>query len=544
MNKLHKLINSVLYTIIAVSFLFLTGCHSIKLPENVFTPLDYTDEDVIQNEINVIRALQENECTKALFRAYLLKDEPLVEECLAIVQNKLEAAIQEKNYSLVIKYLKSIESVKSTNNELAALYEDSLKAFYNDVPGYKVEEKKLPQTIPECIDATVTVWVDQGYKVANGAGYADIVIGSGFFIDSRGYIITNHHVIQEVVNPKRKTTCKLYVKLPSDMEKKIPAKVIGYDSIMDLALLKVEYEPKYVFALGASSDLGVGDKISVIGTPLGLEGTLTGGIISSTTRSLLTMGNVFQIDAAVNSGNSGGPMIDKDRKVQAIIFAGMLQFQGLSFAIPVEYLKQELPRLYCGDELVHGWLGAYGHTKRQQSDNKGLEIQYVMPGGSASYSGLKIDDRIITVDGNEIKTLEEFQLLCMKYGPGTVLPCKYLRDGYEQETLIYLEKRPVAPLKEIYASDFIDDSFIPIFGMKIIRSSTTNRKLYKIDYVLEGSAAEFNGFSEDDLLELHDVYLDEKNEALCAVIVIQRKTHGLLSIQMGLAAPYDSPNYF
>ena len=94
--------------------------------------------------------------------------------------------------------------------------------------------------------------------------------------------------------------------------------------------------------MGSSSDLEIGDKISAIGTPVGLEGTLTSGIISSFDRKLLALGNVFQIDAAVNSGNSGGPLIDKNLKVQAIVFAGMLQLQGLNFAIPVEYLKQEL----------------------------------------------------------------------------------------------------------------------------------------------------------------------------------------------------------
>ena len=288
----------------------------------------------------------------------------------------------------------------------------------------------------------------------------------------------------------------------------------------------------------------IGDKISVIGTPLGLEGTLTSGIISSTSRSLLTMGNVFQIDAAVNSGNSGGPLIDADRKVQAVVFAGMIQYHGLNFAIPVEYLKQELPLLYSQEELVHGWFGAYGHTKRIRNENIGLEIQYVMPGSSASYAGLKIGDVITKLDGQEIKTLEELQLLCLNYESGTILDCKYERDGVEGNTVIYLDKRPNYPLKEIYKSDFVDDSFIPIFGIKMVRSSTTNKKLYKIVYVIEGSIADQNGFSENDSLELQDLYFDDKREIFSALVVIQRRKHGLLDIQMGLSASYDNPNYF
>ena len=89
------------------------------------------------------------------------------------------------------------------------------------------------------------------------------------------------------------------------------------------------------------------------------------------------MGKVFQIDAAVNAGNSGGPLIDSNRRVQAVVFAGMLQYQGLNFAIPVEYLKQELPLLYKGEELKHNWLGAYGHTKRIKKIHKALKSKII-----------------------------------------------------------------------------------------------------------------------------------------------------------------------
>ncbi|MBO4533177.1 MAG: serine protease [Treponema sp.] len=528
----------------ALAFCFFTGCKTFDQPKNVEKPLDYTDRDVVENEINTIHELLKTDCTKALFRACLLGEKELLDECMDEVRQNADKAVEEKDYALTLKLLKSLASVPAKGNELTSLYDECLKAFYADVPGFSVESKKLPATIAQCIDATVTVWVDQGYKVENGAGYADIVIGSGFFIDSRGYIITNHHVIAEVVNPKRKTTCKLYIKLPSDMEKKLPAKVVGYDSVMDLALLKVEMEPDYVLALGASSDLEVGDKISVIGTPVGLEGTLTSGIISSTSRSLITMGNVFQIDAAVNSGNSGGPLIDNDRKVQAVIFAGMLQYQGLNFAIPVEYLKQELPLLYSGGELVHGWFGAYGHTKKMRNENLGLEIQYVIPGSPASYAGLKIGDVITGLDGQPVKTLEELQFMCMKYKPGTVLSCNYERDGQELSCVIYLEKRPEAPLKQIYVSDFVDDAFIPIFGIKMVRSSTTNKKLYKIEYVLEGSIADQNGFSENDMLELRDIGFYDEGEAFAALVVVQRRKKGFIDIAMQLVSSYDSPNYF
>ena len=523
--------------------LFFFSCKSFSPKSEIQKPLDYTNDDVIQNEIKNIRELQEKESTKALFRACLLNDSQIIKECADIVEAQAQKAIEEKDYPLALRLYKSLVSAVQSE-QAQSKYNQYYSVYNKDIPGLCVDEEKLPKTISDCINATVTVWVDQGYKVENGAGYADIVIGSGFFIDRRGYIVTNHHVISEVVNPKRKTTCKLFIKLPSDMEKKIPAKVVGYDSVMDLALLKVDYEPDFVLVLGSSSELEVGDKISVIGTPIGLEGTLTSGIISSTSRTLITMGKVFQIDAAVNSGNSGGPLIDSNRTVQAIVFAGMLQYQGLNFAIPVEYLKLELPLLYRGDEFKHSWLGAYGHTKRVRNNSEGLEVQYVMPGGSASFTGLKIDDVIVFADDCPISTLEDFHNVCMKYESGTIITCTYLRDGQEKQGVLYLDKRPAAPLKEVYASDFVDDAFIPILGIKMVRSSTINKKSYKIEYVLEGSIADQNGFSENDNLELIDVSFDDKNELCYVVLSIERRKKGLLNFQLGLGASYDNPNYF
>ena len=548
LNK-HCFFTRLLFCIFLCS-LFLS-CKSIKQPQSVAQPLDYTDQDVIENEIKTIRELQEKESTRALFRACLLDDEEIINECVDIVLNQVQKAQEENDFACAIRLYKSLFSVEQAFPQKIKSeflhdnqYEKCVEELYKDVPGLTVDKEKLPSSISDCINATVTVWVDQGYKVENGSGYADIVIGSGFFIDRRGYIVTNHHVIAEVVNPKRKTNCKVYIKLPADMEKKIPAKVVGWDSVLDLALLKVEYEPDFVLALGSSSDLEVGDNISAIGTPIGLEGTITSGIISSTSRTLMTIGKVFQIDAAVNSGNSGGPLIDSNKTVQAIVFAGMLQFQGLNFAIPVEYLKQELPLLYRGEELKHCWLGAYGHTKRTRNTFEGLEVQYVMPGGSASYTGLEIEDVLISADGKGISSLEEFQILCMKYEPGTIINGTIIHNGQKKDVLLYLDKRPEAPLKLIFESDFVDDSFIPILGIKMVRSSTINKKSYRIEYVLEGSIADQNSFSENDNLELLDVQFDDANGVFYALIQIERRKKGLLKIQIGMGTSYDNPNYF
>lgn len=527
-----------------LAFAVFSSCKSIKEPEHVETYLDYTNDDVVQNEIHTIKTLLETDCVKALWRACILKNQEIIDECTAQIILQLDYAIENKDY---YEAARLTDSLKAAGIELDSKYTqvDYNSLIKEEIPGSVVCKEKLPQTIMDCINATVTVWVDKGLKVENGAGYADIVIGSGFFIDKRGYIITNHHVIDSMVDPKYEGYSRVFVKLPSDMETKIPAKVIGYDSVIDLALLKVEIEPDFVFELGSSSDLGVGDKVSAIGTPIGLEGTLTSGIISAIDRKLTTMGSVLQLDAAVNSGNSGGPLIDENKKVQAIVFAGMLQFQGLNFAIPVEYLKQELPLLYKGGQLSHVWISSYGHTKKIKAVKSGVEVQYVMPGGSAFFSGLKENCLITSVDNQKIESLDQLQFYLMSKSDRTLISVNYTdEEGRGCTSPVYLEARPENPLIKIYESDLLGNAFLPIFGMSMIRSSTTNRRAYSVKTVLNGTSADEMGFSENDPVTVQDIKIDIDNNYFLAQLYVQRRKKGFIDVSMTMGSYLDSPYYF
>lgn len=564
MKKINKFFISALLLVGMAAGLL--SCRSLQQPDQIEEPLDYSNYDVVEAEVKRIRGFMENEPVRALWRAELLGREDIISECVDTVYRKFKVALYDGDYFAAQRYFKSLKAINHTFEKDEPAKLESL--FYKTVPGLSGKNSKAPKTVADCMHATVTIWVDRGIKVRNGAGYPDVIIGSGFFIDERGYLITNHHVIESMVDTKYEGYSRLYVKLLSDPDTKIPAKVVGYDSILDLALLKVEIEPEFVLSLGSSSDLQIGDKVSAIGTPIGLEGTLTAGIISSTDRKLQTVGNVFQIDAAVNSGNSGGPLIDQNMKVQAIVFAGMLQYQGLNFAIPVEYLKQILPYMYKSAALkeikaakeedsktddqdlslkvIHPWLCAYGHTMRSGSKKTGLEVQYVMPGGAAALSGLSMGDVITEIDGNSVKTLEDFQIYQLSAQPGTMVSCKYkdALEGEEKSCLVYFEERPDYPLPLIYKSDFIDNSFIPIFGMQITRSSTESKKVYKITKVIRGSVADEMSFSENDQLGVYSVKFDEENKYIMAQIMIQRRKKGLIDVGMVLSAPYDNPYYF
>lgn len=525
--------------------LFFTSCRSLKPPKSVPGPLNYTDNDIVKIETDRINKFLETEPVRALWRACLLGNEDVLEKCRQAVEHCLEVSLEEKEYLDARKYYKSLVTVfPEWKHEKYSLKQIETMAA-QEVPSFSGTNKKAPSKIADCMQATVTIWVDRGIKVQSGAGYADIIIGSGFFIDERGYIVTNHHVIESMVDPKYEGYSRLYIKLLNDSITKIPARVVGYDSVMDLALLKVEIVPEYVFNLGGSRDLETGDKISAIGTPVGLEGTLTSGIISSTDRKLMPLGNVFQIDAAVNSGNSGGPLIDANLKVQAIVFAGLLQYQGLNFAIPVEYLKQELNFLYKREEVRHPWIGCYGHTKRDGTKKTGLEIQYVIPGGPAFMAGLRPDDVVIQIDGKDITSIDEFNYFMMGCETETILQCKYLNsEKKECSCLVYLDARPKSPGFTIFKSDLMTDSFVPLFGMKLISSSTINRNLYTIEKVISGSTADNLHFSANDSVTVRDMVIDEKNEYISVLLYTKRKKKAFLDMSIGMSAAFDSPYYF
>lgn len=538
--------NNLFLKVIFLSFLFLaSSCSTIKQPAEVFTIPDFNEKDVKENEIRRISELSEKYPVKALWRSLILNDEKTIseyEENLVQLYNK---AYDNKNYFDAKKYYVSLVNIGSKKINSSKAYETELfNKSLESVPGLSSNKNSIPKTMQDCVNATVTIWVDKGIAIHNGMGFADRVLGSGFFIDRKGYIVTNHHVISDMVDPKYEGYSRLYVKLAADQDTRIPAKVIGFDKIHDLALLKCEIDPPFVLELGSSENLNIGDKVNCIGTPLGLHGTVTSGIVSAVDRKLFTTGDVFQIDAAVNSGNSGGPCIDTQYKVQAIVFAGIMQYQGLNFAIPVEYLRQDLPFLYHGGNRKLVWVGGYGHTKKDGQKNIGLEIQYVMPGGVLSRAGLKENDVITFINGFRVYNLEQVQDIFRNFGPETILSCSYTRDGENIDTIIYLDERPEQPGYEIFKSDILSSSLIPVFGMGLASSSTIFKRQYTIVKIIRGSIADENGFSEMDPVYITDVDFNEDNSAISIQMNTRKRKKGYLDITMRIGSGLDSPYYF
>jgi S1-C subfamily serine protease len=148
---------------------------------------------------------------------------------------------------------------------------------------------------------------------------------------------------------------------------------------MDLAVLKADVVPGYVFSVLDGVEPTVGSKVYAIGSPGGLEKTVTAGIVSAAGRRFLQIGDVVQIDAAVNHGNSGGPVVDEDGRLSGVVFAGIEQFEGLNFAVPSARLAAALPAMLRGGKAERPWLGLALSEERDE-----VQIVYVAPGTPAS----------------------------------------------------------------------------------------------------------------------------------------------------------------
>ena len=523
----------------------LLACSSVRDPKNVYSDVDYTQEDARREEIRRIDELLERNPMQALWRAYLLGDGDAVSRCEERTVAEYNSALEKSDWFNAIRIQKSLEAIGSQSVSKLSKTLGELESLSMDaVPGLRGNHGGGGK-ISSFINGTVTIWVDKGIKVQNGMGFADRVIGSGFFISEDGYIVTNHHVIADLVDKKSGGFSRLFIKLAEDSDTRIPAKVIGYDPEIDLALIKTEVDAPFVFNLGSSADLDVGDKIFAIGSPVGLERTLTSGIVSATDRKLFTLGSVMQIDAAVNSGNSGGPCIDMNGNVQAVVFAGMMQAEGLNFAIPVEYLKSLLPALFAGGRVSHPWLGCYGHTKKELGKDAGLEIQYIFPGASASRARMLVGDVIFELAGQRVSTLEEMQSVLMRSAAKSIVTVRFRRGEDEVHSAeIYLGARPENPGYNIYKGDIIAKSFVPIFGMRLVPVSTSNSRKYSIGEIIRGSIADESGFSENDPIEIRSIRLSDDNSAMYAEIYAKNRKKGYLDGMMAVAAPLDSPYYF
>lgn len=312
----------------------------------------------------------------------------------------------------------------------------SFAAPLDDEAFVKVAEKVGPSVV------TISARIAKKFNSASSKLFEGTSSGSGFVINGEGYIITNRHVIQSAKD--------LNVKLADGRE--FEALLINVHPIMDTALLKIKNPPAglVIAKLGDSSRLKVGQWIAAIGAPFGFANTLTKGIISALDRPAEIFASVeekgvpshtfIQHDASVNPGNSGGPLVNLQSEVigiNTLIASSGEGNVGLSFAIPINAVKDALPKLKSAKKTSVGWIGV--KTQKLDEDLRaqlktptganGLIVSSVEKGGPAYAAGLKELDLIVEVEKEKFSDPLEFEQFIQNQDAGKELTLVVLRKG-------------------------------------------------------------------------------------------------------------------
>lgn len=274
-------------------------------------------------------------------------------------------------------------------------------------------------------------------------------MGSGFIVNSNGYIVTNSHVIED--GKYDQITVSLI-----DGTTEV-GEVLWYDKSLDLAVVKINRTNLPVVELGDSNELMVGEPVVAIGNPmtLDLERTVTQGIISGLNRSIVfengtVIEPLLQTDASINEGNSGGPLFNAKGQVIGINTAKMKTAEGLGFSIPINTAKPIIDRIIKEGKLSSVYVGISGVEVETYEAALGIEVQAeygvviaeVVKDSPAAISGLQVGDVITAIDGDKIETMQELKIKLYEYKDGDNTEITFLRNGSEQKVSLTLKTKP------------------------------------------------------------------------------------------------------
>ena len=273
-------------------------------------------------------------------------------------------------------------------------------------------------------------------------------LGSGIILSSDGYILTNYHVIEDADQLKVNANGSEYT-----------AKVVGTDESSDLAVLKIDANDLTAIEIGSSSDLTVGEWVMAVGSPFGLEQSVSTGIVSATSRTTSALNdsssgssavytNMIQTDAAINPGNSGGALVDKDGKligVNTLIASSSGSSSGVGFAIPVDYAMNIAQQIIDGKTPSHAQLGISGTTVNSQLAKRynlpvdsGAYVTSVSVGSSAANAGIQEGDIITKLGDTTISSSSDLVLAVRSHNVGDSVSVTYNRGGQENTVNVTL----------------------------------------------------------------------------------------------------------
>lgn len=339
-------------------------------------------------------------------------------------------------------------------------------------------------------------------------------LGSGVIVDSKGYILTNYHVIKDADE----------VNVVID-KNEYEATIVGTDPATDVAVIKIDKKSLPAAIVGDSDKLEVGEWVLAIGSPfsLSLEHTVTAGIISAKGRSGLALGSevnyqdFIQTDAAINPGNSGGALVNLKGELiginTAIIAGNYGGNLGIGFAIPINIAKHVMDELITHGKVIRGYLGVWIQTPDAElseslglKENKGAVVSDIVEDGPADKAGLKKLDVIIEVDRKKIDDAQELTNLIASYNPGSTVNLKIIRDGKIKNIPVTLGERPESRTEKPHVAR---RSVLDRLGLEVTNLSDRLARNYGyedetgvlVTKVRSGSVAEDKNIRSGDLIK-------------------------------------------
>ena len=360
---------------------------------------------------------------------------------MSVLNVKLFRELHKKEDALTVAY-----AVQSTQPEATQATDplpdapEGATLDLQEIPGREAEEGlSLQQIYEQNIPSVVSI---------TAAGTRTTATGTGVVLSEKGYLVTNYHVIEGAQS--------LTVKLTDERE--LTASVVGSDPVSDLAVLYVTAENLVPAQFGDSDNLRVGDTVVAIGDPLGVElrGTMTDGIISAINRDVQVDGrtmNLIQTNAALNSGNSGGPLINCFGQVIGIntmkigAFTDSSGVEGLGFAIPSATVQDVVNQIITqGYVSGRPWLGVQGEDfsyfyQRFYRVPRGIYITSVESGSPAQAAGLTGGDIITTADGTSVSNMDDLNNLLYAHSVGDTMRLTIYRNGYQGDVTVTLTEK-------------------------------------------------------------------------------------------------------
>lgn len=316
------------------------------------------------------------------------------------------------------------------------------------------EERSTIHVFQEVADSVVFV-VNRGVQRDFFSGRATEYLrgtGSGFIWDDKGHVVTNYHVVQG--------SASLSVIINNH---EYEARILGAEPKRDIAVLAVKFDPKETtlkpVKLGSSSRLMVGQKVLAIGSPYGLDRTLTTGVISALGREILGVGKVtipdmIQTDASINPGNSGGPLLDSSGRligINTMIYSKTGSSAGIGFAVPVRFVRRIVPQIIATGKAVTPALGLtlFDDDVSRRLGIQGVLVRNVATQGGAAQAGLRgterlpsgrimLGDVIVGIDKRKVKNYDDLFNALDSHAPGDQVTVRYIRNGRQQKAVVRL----------------------------------------------------------------------------------------------------------